>query len=204
MHMVHADVPGIPVLFADTGVHFTETNDLRNLYAERFNLNIETLLPERSFEQQYADFGRYLHESDDSLDRTEPGYNHCCYLRKEVPFVAAVKGRFDAVIGGLMRAEGGRRGNTDIVGYDPRIDAYKIYPLAYATDEEVDRYVASNELPLHPLYAKGYTSIGCLTCTTPVLPGEDRRAGRWRHISEKKPAGEQVPLYCGINLGERK
>src|SRR5690606_8316285 len=150
MHMVSRIATPVPVLFVDTGVHFSQTLELRDKYASDYGLQVETLLPERSFEEQYADFGRYLHEADDSLDRTEPGYNHCCYLRKEVPFVGAVKGRFDAIIGGLMRAEGGRRMNTEIVTYDPRIDAYKIYPLAYATDEQVDEYITRNELPMHP------------------------------------------------------
>ena len=51
-----------------------------------------------------------------------------------------------------------------------------------------------HDLPYHPLVEKGYLSIGCnpLTCTRPVLPGEDPRAGRWADLQK---------IECGINLG---
>jgi phosphoadenosine phosphosulfate reductase len=68
----------------------------------------------------------------------------------------------------------------------------------------VDAYVQEHDLPVHPLYARGYASIGCFTCTTPIQPGEDRRAGRWRHIREANPDLQAQPIYCGINLEDRK
>ena len=48
------------------------------------------------------------------------------------------------------------------------------------TDEDVDRYVAENDVIVNPLQYQGYPSIGCWPCTEPVLDGEDQRAGRWR------------------------
>ncbi len=204
MHMIGRIAPQTEIVFVDTDVHFRETLDVRDEFIKRYNLNIQTYSAKRTFEQQYADFGRYLHESDDSLPDSEPGYRHCCFLRKEVPFIAAVKGRFDAVAGGLMRSEGGNRGDTPLISWDDRFDAYKIYPLATWIDADVDRYTEEHDLPVHPLYARGYTSIGCFTCTTPVLPGEDKRAGRWRHIREKAPDTQAEPIYCGINLQDRK
>jgi len=46
-------------------------------------------------------------------------------------------------------------------------------------------------LPEHPLFAKGYRSIGCAPCTTIVAEGEDPRAGRWRGLNKKE---------CGIHF----
>lgn len=204
MHMVGQIAPETEIIFVDTGVHFRETLEIRDEFERRFGLNIKTYSPENTFEGQYAEFGRYLHESDDTAPGAQPGYQHCCFLRKEQPFVKAVKGRFDALAGGLMRSEGGNRRNTPILNWDARIDAYKVYPLALWTEQMVDEYVREHDLPIHPLYAQGFASIGCFTCTTPVKRGEDRRAGRWRHIREANPELQAQPIYCGINLEDRK
>jgi phosphoadenosine phosphosulfate reductase len=50
-----------------------------------------------------------------------------------------------------------------------------------------------HDLPYHPLYEKGYASIGCnpLACTRPITLGEDPRAGRW--------AGKGK-VECGLHL----
>lgn len=205
MHMISQIAPGTEIIFVDTGVHFPETLDTRDEFARRFGLNIQTYHPALSFDRQHAEYGRYLHETDDSNPAGGiPGYRFCCRLRKEEPFIAAVKGRFDAVIGGLMREEGGARANIEILSWDERLQAYKIYPLAYWTSDAVEEYTRENQLPVHPLYGKGFASIGCFTCTTPVLPGEEKRAGRWRHIRESNSALAATPIYCGINLEDKK
>jgi phosphoadenosine phosphosulfate reductase len=200
MHMMAQIAAGTEVIFIDTGVHFQETLDLRDEMTRRYGLNMQTYRPLRSFEEQALDYGYYLHLEDDSP--TRPGYRKCCELRKEVPYLEAVRGRFDAVIGGLMASEGGARASVDILSYDPRFAGWKVYPLARWTEKQVERYTEENQLPVHKLYAKGFTSIGCSTCTTPTGPDEHPRAGRWRHIREK--TGGDQPLYCGINFGEAK
>ena len=64
----------------------------------------------------------------------------------------------------------------------------KVNPLAHWGREDIEDYMVNNRLPRHPLVAKGYPSIGCAPCTTPVKEGEDPRAGRWRN-SEKTECG---------------
>jgi 3'-phosphoadenosine 5'-phosphosulfate sulfotransferase (PAPS reductase)/FAD synthetase len=39
--------------------------------------------------------------------------------------------------------------------------------------------VREHDLERHPLYDRGYRSIGCAPCTRAVGPDEDERAGRW-------------------------
>ncbi|PKO19522.1 phosphoadenylyl-sulfate reductase [candidate division BRC1 bacterium HGW-BRC1-1] len=201
MHLISRIAPDTEIVFIDTGVHFPETLAVRDEFIQRFGVNIRTYAPSLSFEEQRLEFGRDLYKFDGEVDG--PGYQKCCELRKEMPYLAAVKGRFDAVVGGLMRGEGGARGDVKTISPDPRIDAYKIYPLAFITEEEVDAYNAEHNLPAHPLYARGFTSIGCSTCTTPVAPGESRRAGRWRHIREANPELAGRDLYCGINFDDK-
>lgn len=203
MHMIAEIAPSVEVIFVDTGVHFPETLALRDKYAMQFGLNIKTYAPELSFEQQYERYGRHLYLYDDEFD--PPGYRECCRLRKEEPFLKAVQGRFDCVIGGLTRAEGGTRSRIAILSEDPRFSGYKLYPLARWDEASIDEYLKRHDLPVHPLYAEGYASIGCSCCTTPVKAGEPKRAGRWRHIREAHPEryGNQG-LYCGINLEDRR
>jgi phosphoadenosine phosphosulfate reductase len=55
----------------------------------------------------------------------------------------------------------------------------KVHPLATWTREDIRRYVAEHDIPSHPLFDRGYTSIGCWPCTRPTVAGEDERAGRW-------------------------
>ena len=189
MHLLSRIAPDTEVIFVDTGVHFKETLELRDEFARRYGVNIRTFAPEQSFEEQRASFGKHLYLHDD--DKDPPGYRECCRLRKEVPFVQAVRGRFDAVLGGLTRDEGGARAHIEVVSHDPRIDAYKIYPLAHCSEADIDRYTQENSLPVHPLYARGFASIGCETCTTPIKPGEPQ-AGR---PLAAHPRGEPGP--CG-------
>jgi len=203
MHMVSQIAPETEVIFVDTGVHFPETLELRDEFAQRFGLKIKTYSPPLSFDEQYNQTGYYMHEVDDTSNDTRAGYRACCRLRKELPFIDAVQGKFDAVISGLMRHEGGARGNVDVISWDKRIKAYKVNPLAYWTPAHLEAYTAEHELPVHKLYGKGFPSIGCWTCTTPVMPGEDARAGRWRHIKEKNSELRGTPIYCGINFEDK-
>ncbi len=60
----------------------------------------------------------------------------------------------------------------------------KVNPLATWSDVDVAGYIADHDVPVNPLTAQGYPSIGCMPCTTPVAPGEDPRAGRWRGLDK--------------------
>jgi phosphoadenosine phosphosulfate reductase len=67
----------------------------------------------------------------------------------------------------------------------------KINPLASWTDDDIASYLKDHDLPLHPLVALGYRSIGCAPTTRPVGDGEDARAGRWSGTDKSE---------CGLHL----
>ena len=73
------------------------------------------------------------------------------------------------------------------------VGRFKVNPLAQWTRDDVADFMRERQLPRHPLVAKGYPSIGCAPCTTPVAPGEDPRAGRWRNEA-KTECGIHTPL----------
>ncbi len=182
-HMLHAIPVPMDVVFVDTGVLFQETLDTRDRLMAAYGLQIRTLQPELTMEQQTAQHG--------VLYLTPEGQQQCCEMRKSQP-LDAVKGHYDALIGSLRRADGGRRGTCPILAVDPRLNCLRVNPLVNFTDEQMEEYIHAHEVILNPLHNQGYSTIGCNRCTTPVLPGEPKRAGRWRHLGPWS-------VYCGIN-----
>ncbi|NNG40368.1 phosphoadenylyl-sulfate reductase [Flexivirga sp. ID2601S] len=181
IHLASTVLPGVDVLFLDTGYHFAETLQTRDRVAERYRVTVRNLTPRQTVAEQDADYGVALHERDPDL---------CCALRKTQPLDEALD-EYDAWATGLRRAESESRRNTATVSYDDRRDKIKLAPLAAWTDEHVAAYIAEHDLISNPLLSQGYPSIGCAPCTRRVLAGEDARAGRWSG-SEK--------TECGIHL----
>lgn len=182
-HMLSTLNLNIPVTFVDTGVMFAETLATRDRIRDEYGLAIRTLKPRQTMEEQTAEHG--------VLYLSVEGQKQCCHARKVEPLLA-VKDQFDALIGSLRRSDGGRRGDCPILAVDPEMNAVRINPLANFSDDQMAAYIAEHKVILNPLHEQGYSSVGCNRCTTPVMPGEPKRAGRWRHLG---PWSQ----YCGIN-----
>lgn len=186
-HMIGTQKLNIPILFVDTGVNFQETLDTKDRLAAEYGLNVITLSPKLSMEEQIRDYG--------ILYLTPEGQKQCCQMRKTDPLLQA-KGRYDCLVGSLRRAEGGRRSNIPIVSIDTEMNCIRVNPLANTTDDQLKSYLSENRVIINPLHSQGYTTIGCNRCTTPVLPDEPKRAGRWRHLGSWS-------AYCEINPTDR-
>ena len=154
--------PDIEFLFLDTQYHFAETLWYVEQLRARYGLNITTVHPE---------------VEPDSLWATGD-LQGCCAVRKVEPLARGLKGK-KAWITGLRRIDAPTRANAPIVSWDAARDMVKVNPLATWTDLDMAGYIADHDLPQHPLWERGYASIGCWPCTRPVAEGEDRRAGRW-------------------------
>lgn len=182
-HMLYELKVDMPVVFVDTGVLFQETLDTRDQLVSRYGLNVVTLTPELTMEEQTGEFGVLYLDAD--------GQRRCCQMRKSDPLIK-VAGQYDALISSLRRAEGGARSRVPVLSLDAETNTVRINPLVNVDDEQMDRYIAEHDVRINPLHSQGYTTIGCNRCTTPVLPNEPQRAGRWRHLG---PWSQ----YCGIN-----
>lgn len=182
-HMLHSLQMDIPVLFVDTGVLFAETLETRDTIARKYGLQIKTLHPEQSMQEQTEELG--------ILYLTPEGQQQCCDLRKTQP-LEKVADQYDAFIGSLRRVDGGKRAECPVLYVDPRMNCLRINPLVNFDDEQLAAYIEENQVIINPLHAQGYATIGCNRCTTPVLPNEPKRAGRWRHLGPWS-------VYCGIN-----
>jgi phosphoadenosine phosphosulfate reductase len=168
-HLASEAAPGIHVIFLDTGYHFAETLGTRDWITSVLPVTLVNVQPEQSVAEQDATYGARLHERDPDL---------CCSLRKVRPLADQLSG-YVAWASGVRRDETPSRAGTRIVDWDDKRGMIKINPLAAWTQDDVDRYVDVNRVPVNPLVELGYASIGCAPCTRRVAPGEDPRAGRW-------------------------
>lgn len=182
-HMAHAIPIDFEVLFVDTGVLFQETLETRDRIAREYGLRVTTLSPEESMEDQTTRLG--------VLYLTPEGQERCCEMRKTAPLMK-MKGRYDALVASLRRGDGEKRSKVPILAVDPKMNCLRVNVLATFTDSQVRDYLAEHKVIVNPLHAQGYPTVGCNRCTTPVLPEEPKRAGRWRHLGP-------WAMYCGIN-----
>ena len=179
-HLASRSLPGVDVLFLDTGYHFEETLQTRDAVASTYDVTLRTLEPSQSVAQQDATYGANLFERDPDL---------CCTLRKTHPLDEALDG-YEAWATGVRRSEAITRRDTPVVSFDERRERIKVAPIVAWSDADVEAYIAEHAIVTNPLLTQGYPSIGCATCTRRVAPGEDARAGRW--------AGRDK-VECGIN-----
>ncbi|MET9647137.1 phosphoadenylyl-sulfate reductase [Streptomyces syringium] len=168
-HLASRVLPGVDVVFLDTGYHFPETIGTRDAVAAVMDVNVITLTPRRSVAEQDAEHGPRLHDRDPDL---------CCALRKVQPLEEGL-GAYDAWATGLRRDESPTRAHTPVVGWDGRRRKVKVSPIARWTQADVDAYVEEHGVLTNPLLTEGYASIGCAPCTRATDVGEDARAGRW-------------------------
>jgi phosphoadenosine phosphosulfate reductase len=166
--------PGVDVLFLDTGYHFAETIGTRDAVETVYDVRIVNATPEHTVAEQDSLLGKDLFARDP---------NQCCALRKVEPLERTLAG-YDAWVTGVRRVEAPTRANTPLVTYDEKFGLVKINPIAAWTDEEMDAYIAENNVLVNPLVSEGYPSIGCAPCTAKPLPGADPRSGRWAGTSK--------------------
>ena len=114
----------------------------------------------------------------------------CCEARKVLPLRAALA-RLSAWVTGIRRDQTPDRAGARVIEWDGRFGLEKVNPLAAWTQEQVWAELRRLAIPVNPLHQRGYTSIGCAPCTTPVRSGEDPRAGRWRGRAKTE---------CGLHL----
>lgn len=180
LHLVSVIDRTIPVLVIDTEMLFAETIAYQTEVASKLGLtNIQRVVADRA-KLDFEDPDGTLHQF--STDA-------CCALRKTEPLERAL-GAYDAWITGRKRYQGATRATVDFFESEADI-RIKVNPLAHWGREDLEDYMINNRLPRHPLVAKGYPSIGCAPCTSPVNPGEDSRAGRWRGSNKTE---------CGIHF----
>ena len=163
--------PRVRVFTLDTGRLPAETFRMIETVRKHYGIDTEIVQPDaEEVRSLVALRGRDLfYESVDAR-------RACCDVRKVRPLERKL-------VTLSAWATGVRREQSELRAEVPKLDLtatpVKLNPLADWTAAQVDEYTRANNVPVHPLYARGYTSVGCAPCTRAVLPGEDVRAGRW-------------------------
>jgi phosphoadenosine phosphosulfate reductase len=113
-------------------------------------------------------------------------------VRKVKPLARALAGA-DAWVTGLRASQSQARAEIEFASFDAARGLIKVNPIADWTRDETLDFTKEAGIPIHPLHAKNFPSIGCAPCTRAIEPGEDERAGRWWWETSNKE--------CGLHVG---
>jgi len=179
----------IDVATLETGRLFAETLRLIEETEDRYGITITRFYPEQDDIDAYAEkYG--LNGFYESVEARHA----CCHVRKLIPLAKALEGA-GFWITGLRRGQSGNRASTPFAEYDAERNLIKINPLADWDIDAIKAHVAAENIPVNPLHARGYPSIGCEPCTRAIRPGEPERAGRWWWENDEK-------RECGLHVAE--
>jgi phosphoadenosine phosphosulfate reductase len=188
LYMVSEIDRATPVIFIDTLQLFPETLAYRDkLVADLGLTNVDTVKPDEKLLAQ-EDPEKFLWAQDP---------DRCCAIRKVLPLAKALKG-YDAWITGRKRFQTTSRASLPLFEADG--ERIKVNPLAGWSNAKIDEYFETHGLPRHELVAQNYFSIGCIPCTSPVRPGEDSRAGRWRGRGKTECGVHVATLDAGADI----
>jgi len=186
LDLLRKRLPRLPVLFLETGYHFSDTYQFRDRMTAEWGLNLINALPQKTVQQQESELG--------ILYRDDPA--KCCQLRKVEPLMASLE-PFDVWFTGLRREQSPTRKNLKKIEQH-RLPSgktlLKVSPLADWAWAQVWQYTGQHGLRYLPQYDQGYASIGCEPCTAIPDDPANPRSGRW---SGKK-------LECGIHTFSEK
>jgi phosphoadenosine phosphosulfate reductase len=182
LHMVNRIKPRIPVILIDTGYLFPETYQFVDQLTDRLNLNLKVYRGTMSPAWQEARFGRRWEQGLDGLN----AYNRD---NKVEPMQRALRElNVGTWFAGLRRSQSSSRAAVAFVDWTGG-ERCKVHPIADWTDRDVHRYLKQHNLPYHPLWDKGYVSIGDVHSTKPL-----HEAG---NVDETRFAG--LKRECGLH-----
>lgn len=187
LHMLHEQAIAVEVVTLDTGRLFSETYALWAETERRYGRRIRAVYPQQAHLESVV--GKYGINGFYDLREARSA---CCHVRKVEP-LNRVLGGAAAWIVGLRADQSGNRQSTALVCVDDR-GLLKFSPLIDWTRDAVKTYATTHRVPINPLHARGYASIGCAPCTRAIALGESERAGRWWWEQDDQKE-------CGLHVG---
>jgi len=180
LHMISRIRPQLDVVFIDTLKLFTLTHKYREQLTGLFGLqNVKVFTPDQSLIAQH----------DPTGDLWSKDTEKCCDVRKVTTNNLALK-PYDSWITGRKRSHGGSR--LHMKKFELVEGVIKINPLANWKTSNINHYFEKHNIPRHPLYERGFLSVGCHHCSAPASDPNDPRSGRWQG---------QDKTECGIHKG---
>lgn len=158
------------VYFINTTYHFLETIQYKNELVEKYNLELEEILP---------------HPTENRITREQKWWKDhrtmCCSVNKVLP-LEPIKSCHHVWMSSLMAYQ--TKFRSDLKVFEQQEDIIKFHPLIDIEEGDFLYEKGLHQLPKHPLEAKGYGSIGCEHCTSKGIG----RSGRWKG-SKKQECG---------------
>jgi phosphoadenosine phosphosulfate reductase len=152
LHLLTQEKPDIPVVLIDTGYLFPETYRFIDELVDRLSLNLVVYRAKTSPAWQEARHGQRWLQGAAGLD----AYNS---ENKLEPMKRALQElEAGTWFAGLRRAQTTSRAATPFL--EKSGERWKVHPIADWNDRDVHFYLKRNDLPYHPLWEKGYLSIG--------------------------------------------
>lgn len=171
LHLVTSEVPDIPVVLIDTGYLFPETYGFIDALHERLSLNLHVYRPGESAAWQEARFGRLWEQGVEGIAR----YNR---LNKVEPMRRALSELETGTwFAGLRRQQSDSRSGLPVLRVQD--GRFKLHPVIDWSNRDVHRYLKQQDLPYHPLWEKGYVSVGDVHTSRPLLPGMSEQETRF-------------------------
>jgi len=186
LHILRKRISDVPVLFLDTGYHFSQTYEYRDTMAKEWSLQLVNVLPRQTVPEQESAFG--------ILNRTDP--TRCCQLRKVDPLLGALE-PFDVWFTGLRREQSPTRKNLKKLEPHRLPTGKTLWKVSLLADwnwAQVWNYTSANGISHLPQYDEGYLSIGCEPCTALPVDPNNPRSGRWGGTK----------LECGIHTFSKR
>lgn len=188
LHMIAETGIDVWVATLDTGRLFPETYELWAKTETRYGLKI------RSFSPEAAPLQALVATQGINGFYDSPGNRSaCCGVRKIQPLGLALAGAAGWITG-LRADQSANRQQMAFVEWDAARGLIKANPLLDWSRERIAQFADSEGVPINPLHAQGFVSIGCAPCTRAIAPGEDERAGRWWWEQDRTKE-------CGLHVG---
>ncbi|WP_111976965.1 phosphoadenylyl-sulfate reductase [Algibacillus agarilyticus] len=163
LRMLTLEDKDIPVVLTDTGYLFTETYDFIDELTERLTLNLQVYSAKMSAAWQENSYGKLWEQGVEGIEK----YNK---MNKVEPMQRALKDLNAQVwFTGLRRDQSSSRSNLAILQISG--GRYKFNPIADWTNRDVHFYLKEHNLPYHPLWDKGYVSVGDWHTSRPLELG---------------------------------
>lgn len=187
LHLVSQQIPNIPIVFIDTGYLFPETYSFAQSLIERLGLNIHTYRSTLSPQEQETRYGKLWEQGIEGLDK----YNTLNKIEPMNRAVTELNAR--AWISGIRRVQSQSRQNRAVAEQQNKIT--KIYPIIDWDDATIYQYLTENNLPYHPLWEKGYVSVGDWHSSSPLKANMSAEETRFNGL--KRECGLHLP--SGVN-----
>jgi phosphoadenosine phosphosulfate reductase len=173
LHAIAATGRSFDVFTLDTGRHFPETLETLEASELRYGLKIRVTFPDAEDVQLLV-----ARDGIMGFRQSIEARKACCDVRKVRPLNKALAGAAGWITG-MRREQSAGRAHVPFASWDSEHQLVKLNPIADWTLEALEAYIETNSVPVNPLHARGFPSIGCQPCTRAIRPGEDIRAGRW-------------------------